>query len=141
VAEGDHALKPLTDVGSGKPHDPEKKRLSEIIERLNDLFGAEVQDQDKLNWLNGLADRVERNEEVMAQARTHAPEQVMHGRYPKYLTDILLESMDDNSNLTTQALEDDDKFRELALLILKLVAGREARRDKGAGEATYEGSP
>jgi hypothetical protein len=34
---------PITDVGSGKPHDPEKKRLSEIIERLNDLFGAEVE--------------------------------------------------------------------------------------------------
>jgi len=133
VAEGDTTLKPLTDVGSGKPHDPEKKRLSEIIDRLNDLFGGEVQDQDKLHWINGLTDRVERNEEVLAQVRTHTPEQVMHGRYPKYLTDILLESMGDNSTLTTQALEDDDKFRELALLILKLLVGREELRGGGAG--------
>ncbi|WP_026279273.1 MULTISPECIES: type I restriction endonuclease subunit R [unclassified Thioalkalivibrio] len=122
------ALKPMTETGSGQPLDPEMKRLSEIIERLNDLFGAEVQSQDKLHWINGLTDRVERDEEVVAQVRTHTPEQVMHGRFPKHLTDILLESMDDQSQLTTQALEDEDKFQEVALMILKLMAARESRR-------------
>lgn len=29
--KGEYTLKPDNDVGSGKPHDPEKKRLSEII--------------------------------------------------------------------------------------------------------------
>ena len=42
--DGGYTLKPGSDVGSGKPHDPEKKRLSEIIEALNDIFGAEVSD-------------------------------------------------------------------------------------------------
>jgi type I restriction enzyme, R subunit len=31
-AQGDYPLKPGSDIGSGKAHDPEKKRLSEIIE-------------------------------------------------------------------------------------------------------------
>jgi type I restriction enzyme, R subunit len=36
-AGGEYGLQPLSDVGSGKPHDPEKQRLAEIIDRLNDL--------------------------------------------------------------------------------------------------------
>jgi type I restriction enzyme, R subunit len=132
VADGEHALKPITDVGSGNPHDPEKKRLSEIIDRLNDLFGAEVQEDDKLHWVNGLADRVERSDEVMAQIRAHAPEQVMHGRYPKYLEEILLDSLDDYGSLTNQALGDEGKFRDLALLLLRVLAGREARREQNS---------
>ena len=63
----DYTLKPITDVGKGKPHDPEKARLSEIIERLNDLFGTEVRDEDQLHYAKGIADRIERDEEVMAQ--------------------------------------------------------------------------
>jgi len=28
----------ISEVGSGKPHDPEKQRLAEIIDRLNDIY-------------------------------------------------------------------------------------------------------
>jgi len=53
----EYALKPLSDVGSGKAHDPEKKRLSEIIDTLNDLFGSEVNDEDQLHFAQGVAIR------------------------------------------------------------------------------------
>ena len=66
-ADGDYGLTPVSEVGSGKPHDPEKQRLAEIIDRLNDLCGAEVSDDDKLHFANGIADRIERDETVMAQ--------------------------------------------------------------------------
>ena len=56
--EGEYTLKPSSDVGSGKPHDPEKKRLSEIIKALNDIFGAEVSDDDQLQFLTGIAQRI-----------------------------------------------------------------------------------
>ncbi len=52
--EGEYTLKPGSDVGSGKPHDPEKKRLSEIIEALNDIFGADTQDDDQLYFAAGI---------------------------------------------------------------------------------------
>jgi type I restriction enzyme R subunit len=58
----EYALKPLSDVGSGKAHDPEKKRLSEIIDTLNDLFGSEVNDEDQLHFAQGVADRIRRDE-------------------------------------------------------------------------------
>lgn len=64
--DGEYTLKPGSDVGSGKPHDLEKKRLSEIIEALNDIFGAEVSDDDQLQFLTGIAQRISRQEDVMA---------------------------------------------------------------------------
>ncbi|MDA3950231.1 MAG: hypothetical protein PF508_13570 [Spirochaeta sp.] len=56
----EYGLKPMSEVGSGAAHDPEKKLLSEIIEALNELFGAETSDEDKLHYAKGIADRVSR---------------------------------------------------------------------------------
>ena len=131
---GEYGLKPITDVGSGKPHDPEKQRLSEIIDRLNDLFGAEVSDEDKLHFANGVADRIERDDAVMAQVNSHSPEQVMHGLFPKRVIDTVLDSMNDNEKLSMQVLEDENKAREFALLILQLLAGRAAGRSTTSAE-------
>ncbi|MCH8503809.1 MAG: DEAD/DEAH box helicase family protein [Ectothiorhodospiraceae bacterium] len=129
--DGDYGLKPISEVGSGKPHYPEKQRLSEIIERLNDLFGAEVTDDDKLHFANGVADRIERDEAVMAQLRNHSPEQVMHGLFPKRVVDTVLDAMSDHEKLSMQVLEDEGKQRQFALLILQLLAGRTKLSEPG----------
>lgn len=42
TAEQEYGLKPLSELGSGTAHAPEKKLLSEIIEALNEIFGADV---------------------------------------------------------------------------------------------------
>ncbi|MHA7809677.1 MAG: type I restriction endonuclease subunit R [Marinobacter adhaerens] len=115
-------LDPITGVGSGKPHDPEKKRLSEIIEKLNDIFGAEVSDEDQLHFANGIADRVRRDEAVMAQVNNHSAEQVMHGLFPKKLTDLVLDSMTDHEKLSMEVLENEGSQRAFALLILRLLS-------------------
>ncbi|MDR5862438.1 DEAD/DEAH box helicase family protein [Halomonas campisalis] len=123
VAEGS-PLKPVSEVGSGKPFDPEKQRLAEIIDRLNDLYGAEVSDDDKLHFANGIADRIERDEAVMTQVRSHGEDQVMHGLFPKKVTDAVLDAMSDHEKLSMPLLEDEETGRQFALLILKLLAGR-----------------
>jgi type I restriction enzyme, R subunit len=130
AGDGDYGLQPLSDVGSGKPHDPEKQRLAEIIDRLNDLYGAEVGDDDKLHFANGIADRIERNAAVMAQVRSHSEDQVMHGLFPKEVTEAVLDAMNDHEKLSMPLLEDEATGRRFALLILKLLAGREARAQR-----------
>jgi type I restriction enzyme R subunit len=120
--EGDYdGLKPVSDVGSGKPHDPEKKRLSEIIEQLNDLFGAEVSDEDQLHFANGVADRIRRDESVMAQVENHSVDQVMHGLFPRRVTDTVLDAMTDHEKLAMQVLDDPGRGRDFAMLILRLL--------------------
>jgi type I restriction enzyme R subunit len=58
-------------VGSGKSHNPEKKRLSEIIDTLNNLFGSEVNDENQLHFAQGVADRMRQDDSVMAQVNSH----------------------------------------------------------------------
>lgn len=117
----EHRLKPLSDVGSGKPHDAEKKRLSEIIDSLNDLFGNEVSDEDQLHFANGIADRVRRDDEVMAQVNAHSAEQVMHGLFPKRLTDLVLDAMTDHEKLSLEILGSEENQKKFAFLVLKLL--------------------
>ncbi|WP_355660382.1 type I restriction endonuclease subunit R [Halomonas salifodinae] len=126
-AEGDYGLTPVSEVGSGKPHDPEKQRLAEIIDRLNDLYGAEVSDDDKLHFANGIADRIERDEAVMAQVRNHSEDQVMHGLFPKKVTDAVLDALSDHEKLSMPLLDDEETGRQFAFLILKLLMGRMTR--------------
>jgi type I restriction enzyme R subunit len=122
---GEYGLKPISEVGSGKPHDPETQRLNEIIERLNDLYGSEISDGDKLHYANGIADRIERDEAVMAQINDHDEAQVMHGLFPKRVTDAVLDAMNDHEKLSMPLLENEETGRQFALLILKLLAGRQ----------------
>lgn len=116
-----HGLDPLEGVGSGKPHDPEKKRLSEIIDALNEIFGAEVSDEDQLHFANGIAERVRRDDAVMAQVNNHTSDQVMHGLLPKRLTDLVLDSITDHEKLSMEILENESNQRAFALLILRLL--------------------
>jgi len=119
--QGDYGLEPATGLGSGKPHDPEKKRLSEIIEALNDIFGAEVSDEDQLQFLTGIANRISRQEDVMAQVNNHSVEQVMHGLFPKRVLDSVLDAMTDNEKMSLEVLDNETKSRAFALVILKML--------------------
>jgi type I restriction enzyme R subunit len=119
--DGEYTLKPGNDVGSGKPHDPEQKRLSEIIEALNNIFGAEVSDDDQLQFLTGIAQRIGRQEDVMAQVNSHSVDQVMHGLFPKRVLDTVLDAMTDHEKLSLEVLDNDTKSRAFALVILKML--------------------
>ncbi len=125
---GDYALKPATEVGTAKPHDAEKKRLSEIIEALNELFGAEVTDDNKLSFATGIATRLRQDEEVMAQVNSHTPDQVMHGVFPKRVIDAVLDAMTDNEKLSMEVLDSELKSKAFAMLILRLLAWGEGGR-------------
>jgi len=120
-AEGDPTLKPGTDVGTGKPHDPEKKRLSEIIEALNGVFGAATTDDDQLHFAKGIAGRISRQEDVMAQVNSHSAEQVMHGLLPKRVIDSVLDAMNDNEKMSLDVLDSESKSNAFAMLIYKML--------------------
>lgn len=128
---GEYTVDPISGVGSGKPHDPEKRRLAEIIEKLNDIFGAEVGDEDQLHFANGIADRVRRDEAVMAQVENHSTDQVMHGLFPKRLTDLVLDSMTDHEKLSMEILESEPKQKAFALLILNLLRRQQSGSKDG----------
>ena len=107
----DYGLTSVNDVRSGKPHDAEKKRLTEIIVQINDLYCAEVSDDDKLHFANGVADRIERDEAVMAQVRSYIEDLMLHGLLPNKGTDAVLDVLSDYEKLCMPLLEDEETAR------------------------------
>lgn len=128
---GEYQLKPGSDVGSGKPHDPEKKHLSEIIEALNDIFGAEVNDDDQLQFLTGIVQRISRQEDVMAQVNNHSVDQVMHGLFPKRVRETVLDAMTDHEKLSVEVLDSETKTQAFALMILKMLKSAAGLAENG----------
>jgi len=124
VAGEGYGLTSVNDVRSGKPHDAEKQRLAEIIDRLNDLYCAKVSGDDKLHFAYEIADRIERNEAVMAQAHSYIKDQMLHGLLPNEVTDAVLDALSDHEKQSMPHLGDEETVRRFALLILKLLAGR-----------------
>lgn len=119
--EGEYGLEPASAVGTGKAHDPQKKRLSEIIEALNGIFGAETSDEDQLHFLTGIAQRIRRQDDVMAQVNSQPADQVMHGLLPKRVLDTVLDAMTDHEKLSLEVLDNEAKSRAFAMVIYKML--------------------
>ena len=63
----------------------------------------------------------------MAQVNSHSTDQVMHGLFPKRLTDLVLDLMTDHEKLSMEILDNEDNQKAFALLILRLLT--EQRRE------------
>lgn len=133
---GEYPLKPGSAIGTGKAHDPEKQHLSEIIQALNDLFGAEVSDEDQVQFLNTIAQRISRQEDVMAQVNNHTAEQVMHGLFPQRVVDTVLDAMTDNEKLSLEVLDNEESGRQFSLLILKILTAANNTLRQGNHESS-----
>ena len=120
----------ITGLGGHKPHDRETERLSEIINRLNDLFtGETLTDQDKLSYAYTIADKIAENQTVMHQIRNNTREQAMLGDYPGAVQNAIIGSMDAHNDMAMQALSNDRTAKDFPELILDiLLATPELRR-------------
>ncbi len=67
----------------------------------------------------------------MAQVNSHSTDQVMHGLFPKRLTDLVLDSMTDHEKLSMEILENEDNQKAFALLILRLLSQTSDREKNG----------
>jgi type I restriction enzyme R subunit len=108
LGEGESpALKPLTDAGSGSVQEKEKARLGEIIAKVNDLFGADTTEGDKLIYVNDvIKGKLLESDTLMQQAVNNTKEQFANS--PDLAHELLNAIMDASSalsSLSKQALE------------------------------------
>ena len=75
-----------------------------------------------MHFSSGVSDRIRRDEAVMAHVNNHSPDQMMHGLFPKCVTDTVLDAMTDHEKLAMQVLDSPEKSRDFALLTLTLLA-------------------
>ncbi len=88
---------------------------------LTDWSDGAVSDDDQLHFLTGIAQRISRQEDVMAQVNSQPADQVMHGLFPKRVEDIVLDAMTDHEKLSLEVLDNVTKSRAFALVIYKML--------------------
>ena len=107
------ALKPMTEAGSGSVQEKEKALLEEVISRVNDLFGTDTTEGDKLVYVNNvIKGKLLESETLIQQARNNTKEQFANS--PDLAQEILHAIMDAfaaHSSMSKQAL-DSHKIRD-----------------------------
>ena len=110
---GDYVVSPSA-VGTGNPED-EKAPLSEIIERLNDRFGTEFTEEDRL-FFEQVRERALRDDDVRKIAVANPFDKFSLGIRER-LGQLMIERMGENDALVTRYLSDPE-FQEVAFGVL-----------------------
>ncbi len=119
----DNQLEPGNDLGAAKPRDKKEEFLSQIIERLNDVFITDnLTDKDMLNYAYTVRDKLAENEIVMKQISNNTREQAMLGDFPKAMDDAILGSSAAHQEQMMQLLSDPAKASIFARVIFDMLS-------------------
>ena len=116
-----YGLQGISAVGSAKAREEKKDFLSHILEQLNDLFGTEVTDGDKLDWLQGMASKISENQPLMEQVRNNSRDAIMLGDFPKAVDAAVIERMDTQNGMSLDYLSRPDAANRIQSLLLDLL--------------------
>lgn len=112
-------LEPLTDTGSGQIQEPERAYLKEIISRVNDLFGGDATENDKLVYVNHVKGKLLESELLAQQAASNTKEQFASSPdLGKALTNAIIDAFAAHSDLSKQALDSEIVRRGLRDILL-----------------------
>jgi len=115
LTEGDPlAVKSPTEVGTGAVED-EPAPLSEVIKVLNDRFGTEFTEEDRL-FFEQIAAKAAANEQVVMTAHANPLDKFQLG-VGKLLQDLMIERLGENHAIVTRYLSDAE-FRAAAFPLL-----------------------
>ncbi len=118
IAEGEaQYVKSPTDVGTGKAED-EQAPLSEIIEVLNERFGTQFTEEDRL-FFQQIKEKACKNEQVIQTALANPLDKFELG-IRKLIEDFMIERMAENDKIVTRYMSDQE-FQGSALTILAKV--------------------
>ena len=118
----DYRLTPGEGLGTAKPKDKKEELLSQIINRLNEIFITdELTDKDLVNYAFAIRDKVSENQRVMQQIANNTAEQALLGDFSKAVDDAIIDSQDAHQNQMLQLLSDPAKVANFARVIFDLL--------------------
>jgi type I restriction enzyme R subunit len=137
VAEGDEKkLGPMTGAGSGSVQEKEKALLAAIIERVNDLFGADTTDGDQLTYVTTLREKMLESDALVTQAANNTKAQFDNSPTLRdELMNAIIEAFEAHSSLSKQALASSkvrDGLQEILLGPAQLYEALRGRAQEGA---------
>lgn len=127
LQEGSGELEAGGGAGTAKPKDIKEAFLSQVIERLNEVFaGEDFTENDMVNFQNTIWDKVTENEIVVKQFSNNSTDQIMLGGYPDAAMDALFESQEAYEGMTMHLLSNPNQFKKFIRLMLDTKLGDHA---------------
>ena len=131
LREGDpEGVKSPTDVGTGKAKD-EKTPLSEIIKVLNDRFGTEFNDEDRL-FFEQIQEKAKNTEKIVKLRQANPFDKFQLG-LRQMIEDLMVQRMSDNDRIVTRYMDDkefgDAAFGVLSKSIYESIPGNPTGKD------------
>lgn len=114
-------LDPLTEAGSGTVQEKQQAYMNELIERLNELFGAETRtDQDQLVYVNNvIRGKLLESETLRQQAVNNTKEQFAASPdLDTELMNAIVDALDAHTSMSTQALNSESVRRGMKEILL-----------------------
>ncbi len=107
LSEGDaQLLQPMSEAGSGSVQEKEKALLAAILAGVNDLFGSDTTEGDRLIYVNNvLKGKLLESEELMQQAANNTKQQFANSPdLDGSILDAIMDARAANQSMTMQAL-------------------------------------
>ena len=96
-------LKPITETGTGSPYE-KKEKLSELIQKLNDLFEGELTDADKIAYVQHIVGKMIENKTLAKQAEQNSRDQFGLGDFRGVFMDTVIGGLDNYKSMASQVL-------------------------------------
>jgi type I restriction enzyme R subunit len=130
-------LEPLTDIGGGSVQEKQRALLTEIIQKVNDLFEGDLTDQDKLVYVNNvIKGKLLESETLQQQAANNTKEQFANS--PDLRTELMnaiIGALEAHTAMSTQALGSENVRDGLKDVLLGPAQLYESLREQAAGQA------
>jgi type I restriction enzyme R subunit len=121
-------LAPTTDNGLRDARDREKKYLAELIKRLNEAFGKDISDKDKVALAIHVSEKLRDNAVVMAQVQNNPREQAMRANLPQAAIQAVVGAMTTHQTMATKLLSD-EATRDVFLAVVYELLKKDGAKD------------
>ena len=104
MEEGEpYGVKGITEVGSGKSKE-QKKPLSEIIEVLNNKFGTDFSEEDRL-FFEQIREKASKDQKIIQTAEANPLDKFQLG-IRKAIENLMIQRMSENDDIVSRYMED-----------------------------------
>jgi len=123
---GEVEIKPISEVGMTKDKE-ERMRLSEIIDVLNERFGTNFTEADRL-FFDQIEEELASDETLSEQAKSNSMENFKYGFNDAFLSK-LVERMDQNEEIFNKIMDNKEFSDVVKEYLIKKVYGRANKKD------------
>lgn len=119
-------LSPIKGTGGRDPKDRLRAFLKELIAKLNDAFGKEITDQDKVAFAVHISEKLRGNETVMAQVMNNPLDQAMRADLPSATVSAIVDALGSHQSMATRLLSDEHTRKLFTEVIYQMLKSDEA---------------